>query len=74
MREALPDYLKGFVKFGYKTGWRVLDDELKQIIIVNDADLREAAIRQSEYLEKKMGTISGTVTKIGNKKGLTAIS
>lgn len=23
LRDALPDYLKGFVTFGYKTGWRV---------------------------------------------------
>jgi integrase len=23
LREALPDYLKGFVTFGYKTGWRL---------------------------------------------------
>ncbi|MFZ5572221.1 MAG: tyrosine-type recombinase/integrase [Thermodesulfobacteriota bacterium] len=23
LREALPDYLKGFVTFGYKTGWRI---------------------------------------------------
>ena len=23
LRDALPDYLKGFVTFGYKTGWRI---------------------------------------------------
>jgi len=23
LRDALPDYLKGFVTFGYKTGWRM---------------------------------------------------
>ncbi|MFH2044771.1 MAG: site-specific integrase [Pseudomonadota bacterium] len=187
LREALPDYLQGFVTFGYKTGWRIseianltwaqidrsqgivrlevgetkndegrtlyLDEELKELIqhqwdirkgkgvlssfvfpsklgsgpindirgswfkackeagigrrlfhdfrrtavrnmirsgipervsmmlsghrtrsvfdrynIVNDADLKEAANRQSEYLEKQTGTISGTIHEIREKR------
>ncbi len=188
LREALPDYLKGFVTFGYKTGWRVseianltwtqvdrtlgivrlevgetknnegrtiyLDEELKAIFhqqwnarkqnrkilpfvfpnakgddqikrfdktwettcgkakigkrlfhdlrrtavrnmvrsgipervamlisghksrsvferynITNDADLKEAARKQAEYLESRMGTVSGTIVDFQRKRG-----
>ncbi len=36
--------------------------------IVNQTDLKEAAKRQSEYLDNQMGTISGTVTRIKQKR------
>jgi len=36
--------------------------------IVNDADLKAAAQRQEKYLEKFMGTISGTIHEICTKK------
>lgn len=190
LRDALPDYLKGFVTFGYKVGWRVseissltwghvdlkegivrlepgeskngegrtvyLDEELKEIFtgqwgamkrsktlslyvfpnkdgkdrikdfrgawdkacqeagtgnrlfhdfrrtavrnmvrsgipervammisghktrsvfdrynIVNDTDLKLAAAKQETYLQTQMGTVSGTIHKIGTKKELT---
>lgn len=38
--------------------------------IVNQEDLKEAANRQAEYLEKQMGTILGTITKIKEKKAI----
>lgn len=36
--------------------------------IVSDADLKLAAMKQETYLQAQIGTISGTVQKIGNKK------
>jgi hypothetical protein len=36
--------------------------------IVNDADLKAAARRQEKYLEKFMGTISGTIADFPQKK------
>ncbi len=42
--------------------------------IVNDSDLKEAANRQSKYLEKQAGTISGTIDKFEEKKGLANVS
>jgi integrase len=35
--------------------------------ITNDADLREAARRQSVYLDSQVGTVSGTVIDIKEK-------
>jgi integrase len=37
--------------------------------IVNDADLKLAAEKHQKYLNSRVGTISGTVVKIGRKKG-----
>jgi integrase len=37
--------------------------------ITNDADLAEAARKQSAYLDSQMGTISGTVVEIQRKRG-----
>jgi hypothetical protein len=37
--------------------------------IVSDADLKAAAAKQQAYLESIMGTISGTITDFGTKKG-----
>jgi len=46
--------------------------------IVNATDLKDAANRQSEYLKKQLcptsGTVSGTIHKITEKKGLANIS
>jgi integrase len=39
--------------------------------IVSDADLKLAAERQQTYLKSQTGTISGTIHKIGTKKGTT---
>jgi hypothetical protein len=36
--------------------------------IVNQEDLKQAANLQAEYLEKQMGTVLGTITKIKEKK------
>jgi integrase len=35
--------------------------------IVNDADLRMATAKQEKYLEKQMGTVSGTITVLKEK-------
>jgi integrase len=37
--------------------------------IVSVEDLRQAAQRQADYLESRLGTISGTVIDFGTKKG-----
>jgi integrase len=37
--------------------------------IISDTDLKEAAHRQSVYLEKFLGTISGTITDFPKKQG-----
>ena len=39
--------------------------------IFSDTDLKLAAQKQETYLQAQMGTISGTVTSIENKKGKT---
>jgi len=36
--------------------------------IVNDADLKLAAQKQAVYLDSQMGTVTGTVHKIEQKK------
>jgi integrase len=40
--------------------------------IVNDTDLKLASQKQEIYLRAQMGTITGTVVKIENKRGSTA--
>jgi len=42
LRDALPDYLKGFVTFGYKTGWRV--SEITGLTW-NKVDLEQGIVR-----------------------------
>jgi hypothetical protein len=37
--------------------------------IVSDKDLRHAAKKQADYLESRLGTISGTVIDFATKKG-----
>jgi integrase len=42
LREALPEYLKGFVTFAYKTGWRVSEIEN---LCWNQVDLENSIVR-----------------------------
>lgn len=65
LREALPDYLKGFVTFAYKTGWRVseiLDLSWSQVDLTNNIVRLESGTTKNDeartvYLDDELKAV-----------------
>jgi len=75
LRDALPEYLKGFVTFAYKTGWRVSEIknltwnqvDLEQKIVRIEGDQTKNAEARTVYLDEELEAIF-TGQRAGRKK------
>lgn len=78
LRNVLPDHLKGFVTFAYRTGWRLTEiatikwsqgDRRSGIVSLEVGETKnDEARRQSAYLDSRMGAISGTIVDLQRKR------
>jgi integrase len=77
LRDSLPDYLKGFVTFAYKTGWRVSEIEN---LTWNQIDLDQGIVRletgetkndegRTVYLDKKLKEVFVNQWESRRKRG-----